>query len=171
MRYQVRNQLFSLGADFWITDEDGREAFHVDGHALQFRKTFELTDHDGRDVATIKEQRFRLRPTMDIERDGEVVATVRRANFSPLRHRYAVELASGPTWEASGNFADMDWEVTADDDRVVGRISRAWFRIRDTYGVEVAEGEDAALVVAVAVCIDRLREITRRRAAASGGGG
>ena len=43
-------------------------------------------------------------------------------------------------------------------DRVVGRISRQWFKVRDTYGVEVEPGEDAALIIAIAVSIDRLRE-------------
>jgi uncharacterized protein YxjI len=41
---------------------------------------------------------------------------------------------------------------------VIGRISRQWFRIRDTYGVEVAPGENDALVVSIAVCIDRIHE-------------
>ena len=53
-------------------------------------------------------------------------------------------------------------------DRAIGRISRQWFNIRDTYGVEVEPGEDPALVIAVAVCVDRLREQARRRAMSSG---
>ena len=33
-------------------------------------------------------------------------------------------------------------------------VSRKWFRIRNTYGVEVADAEDALLVLAITVCID-----------------
>jgi uncharacterized protein YxjI len=61
----------------------------------------------------------------------------------------------------------MNWELAAPD-RVVGRISRQWLQVRDTYGVEVEPGEDAALVIAIAVSIDRLREQERRRAMAGG---
>jgi uncharacterized protein YxjI len=104
---------------------------------------------------------------MDIERDGAVIATVQRVNFSPFRHRYEVALADGTVLAATGNFSDMNWEL-AGADRVVGRISRQWFKVRDTYGVEVEPGEDAALVIAVAVCIDRLREQQRRRARSAG---
>jgi uncharacterized protein YxjI len=166
MRYLVRQRIISFAASFWITDEEGNEVFHVDGHALQFRKTFELTDRSGVVVAMIRQQPFRLRGTMDIERDGGVIATVRRANFSPFRHRYEVTLADGTVLEAAGNFSDMNWELAAPG-RVVGRISRQWFKVRDTYGVEVEPGEDAALVIAIAVSIDRLRE-QARRAMASG---
>src|SRR5262249_34409052 len=148
MRYLVRQRIFSLAANFWITDENGNEAFHVDGHALQLRKTFELTDSSGAMVASIRQQPFRWRGTMDIERDGAVIATVRRANFSLFQHRYDVTLADGTAWLATGNFADLNWELAAPD-RVVGRISRQWFQVRDAYGVEVEPGEDPALVIAV----------------------
>lgn len=167
MRYLVRQRIVSFAASFWITDEEGNEVFYVDGQALQLRKTFELKDRAGVVVAMIRQQLFRLRAAMDIERDGAVIATVRRANFSPFRHRYQVSLADGTVLEAAGDFRDMDWEL-ADGDRVVGRISRQWFKVRDTYGVEVEEGQDPALVIAIAVCIDRLREQERRRAMAGG---
>ena len=166
MRYLVRQRIISFAASFWITDEDGNEVYYVDGHALQFRKTFELTDRSGVVVAMIRQQPFRLRGTMVIERDGAVIATVRRANFSPFRHRYEVTLADGTVLAATGNFSDLNWELAAPG-RVVGRISRQWFKVRDTYGVEVEPGEDPALVIAIAVCIDRLRE-QARRAMASG---
>lgn len=161
MRYLVQQRMFSLAASFWITDEDGNEVFYVDGHALQFRKTFELKDPAGAVLATIRQQVFRLRGTMDIERDGAVIATVRRAGFSPFKHRYEVALADGTTLEAMGSFSDMNWQLSAGG-RIVGRISRQWFKVRDTYGVDVAPGEDAALVIAIAVCVDRLREQQRR---------
>ena len=39
---------------------------------------------------------------------------------------------------------------------MLARVSRSWFRARDTYGVEVADGLDDALVLSVAVCLDRI---------------
>jgi uncharacterized protein YxjI len=38
----------------------------------------------------------------------------------------------------------------------VAEVSKRWFRIRDTYGIEVVPGEDDALILAVTVCIDRM---------------
>jgi uncharacterized protein YxjI len=42
------------------------------------------------------------------------------------------------------------------DGHKVAEVSKRWFRVRDTYGIEVAAGEDDALLLAVAVCIDRM---------------
>ena len=37
-------------------------------------------------------------------------------------------------------------------------MSKRWFRVRDTYGIEVAPGENDALILAAAVCIDAMTE-------------
>jgi len=38
----------------------------------------------------------------------------------------------------------------------VARISKHWFTLRDTYGIDVAPGEDDGLVLALAVAIDEM---------------
>jgi uncharacterized protein YxjI len=161
MRYLVQERIFSLRADFWIEDQDGNRVFVVDGRALSLRETFELRDAYGNLLIVIRKRLFSIRDTMEIENGSGVVATVRPAFFSPIKHRYEIDLAGGARLEAVGSFADKDWELT-DGQQVVGRISRRWFRIRDTYGVEVEPGMDDALIIAIAICIDRIYEDEKR---------
>ena len=158
MRYLVQERLFSIGRDFWIEDEAGNRAFLVDGKAFSLHETFELKDSAGHLRALIRKKLLAMRDTMEIEDDGGVIAKVRPAFFSPMRHRYFIDLADGVELEAVGNFADKDWTLSARDGQILARISRQWFRIRDTYGVEVAPGMDDALAIAIAVCIDRIHE-------------
>jgi uncharacterized protein YxjI len=162
MRYLVRERIFSFKADFWIEDEDGNKVFFVDGRALSLRETFELRDAGGQLRALIRKKVFAVRDTMEIEDGNGVIAKIRPAFFSPFKHRYEIDLADGSQLEAVGNFADKDWELLAEGHQVVGRISRQWFRIRDTYGVEVAPGADDAVIIAIAVCIDRVHEDEER---------
>jgi uncharacterized protein YxjI len=35
-------------------------------------------------------------------------------------------------------------------------VSKRRFRVRDTYGIEVAPGQDDALILSVTVCIDQM---------------
>jgi uncharacterized protein YxjI len=161
MRYLVQERIFSLRADFWIEDEDGNRVFVVDGRALSLRETFELKDAYGNLLIVIRKRFFAMRETMEIENGSGVIATVRPAFFSPIKHRYEIDLAGGARLEAVGSFADKDWELR-DGQQVVGRISRRWFRIRDTYGVEVEPGVDDALIIAIAICIDRIYEDEKR---------
>ena len=163
MRYLVQERIFSFTTDFWIEDEYGNRVFFVDGRALSLRETFELKDANGNILILIRKKLFAMRDTMDIENGNGVVAQVRPAFFSPLRHRYEIDLAGGQRLEAVGNFTDKDWELLDGDGRAVGRISRQWFSVRDAYGVEVEPGADDALVIAVAVCIDRIHEDEMRK--------
>jgi uncharacterized protein YxjI len=164
MRYLVREKVFSIGDDFWVTDEQGNEAFLVDGKALRLRETFELKDRSGAIVATVRKRLLAVRDSMDIERDGAVIATVKKAVFSPLHHRSVVELPGGGELEAVGNILDKEFEIRSGG-TVLAQVSRSWFRMRDTYGVDMAPGQDDALMLAVAVCLDRIHhdEEARRR--------
>ena len=42
--YQMRQQMFAIGDDFWIENGAGQRAFKVDGKALRIRKTLVLED-------------------------------------------------------------------------------------------------------------------------------
>ncbi len=162
MRYAVQEKLFSIGDDFWITDDQGGKAFLVDGKVLRLRQTLEIQDPDGRVLVTVRKKLIAMHETMEIEEDGAVVASVRKALVSPLHHRSTVDLADGSQLEVAGNVLDKEFEITAGG-QVLARISRAWFRIRDTYGVEVAPGQDDVLFVAIAVALDRIHHDDEER--------
>jgi uncharacterized protein YxjI len=155
MRYLVRERLFAIKDDFWITDEQGDKVFFVDAKILSLRHALELKDASGRKLATIKHKLVTFTDVMEIEGDGGVVATVHKAVFSPLHHRANIDIAGGERLEAVGNIVDKDFEIRAGG-QPIARVSRAWFRIRDTYGVDVAPGQDDALIICIAVCLDRI---------------
>jgi uncharacterized protein YxjI len=91
-----------------------------------------------------------------------VVATVHKAVFSPLHHRAVVDLAGGRRLEAVGNIIDKDFEIR-DGGQAAARVSRAWFRVRDTYGVDVAPGANDVLMICIAVCLDRIHHEEEER--------
>ena len=57
--------------------------------------------------------------------------------------------------KAKGNLVDHEYEIERDGD-TVATVSKRWFAVRDSYGVEIAPGEDDALVLAITVCIDAM---------------
>ncbi|GHB02085.1 LURP-one-related/scramblase family protein [Streptomyces termitum] len=158
MKYLVRDKIFAIGDDYWIEDEHGRHAFLADGKALRLRDTLELKDPDGRVLITLREKFFSLRDTMTIERDERTLATVRRKRLSLLRNHYRVVLVDGTELDVSGRILDREFAVEYDGE-LLAHISRRWFRVRDTYAVDVVrEDADAALLIAVAVCVIRMAE-------------
>ena len=153
MRYLMRKQLFAIGDDFWVEDESGQRVFRVDGKVLRIRQTFVLEDASGAEVATIRKKLVALRDTMEVEHDGQVVARVHRAMFSPFRQRFNVDMSGASELVVQGNITDHEYEVRRDG-VTVAEISKRWFSVRDTYAVDVAPEENVALVLALTVAVD-----------------
>lgn len=155
-RYQMREKLLAIGDDSWIEDESGRRAFKVDGKALRLRKTLVLEDPAGNELLKIQDRPVRIRDVMEIEGpDGQCVATVKKAMITPLRERFSIDVAGGAELSAHGNIVDHEFEIEAAGSKVA-EVSRKWFRVRDSYGVEVAPGQNDALILAITVCIDQM---------------
>jgi uncharacterized protein YxjI len=153
----MREKMFAIGDDFWI-EKDGERAFKVNGKALRIRDTLVLESPSGEELFTIQERKLSVRDKMEIERDGQRVATIKKALITPLRDRYTIEVEGGEDMEAKGNIVDHEFEVKQGGDKVA-EISKRWFRVRDTYGVEVAPGQDDALILACTVCIDQMSRV------------
>jgi uncharacterized protein YxjI len=153
--YQMRQEIFSIGDDFWIEDTGGRRAFRVDGKALRVRQTLVIENPHGAELYTIKEKLVHVRDTMEIEGPSGRVATVQKKLISPLRERYDVKFDKGGAWKVQGNIADHKYKIE-DDAGQIAEVGKKWFRVRDTYGIEVQPGHDDALVLVVAVVVDEM---------------
>src|SRR4051794_9413204 len=145
-RFQMQQQLLSVGDDSWIEDDAGRRRYKVDGKALRVRDTVVLKDAAEHEVATIQQRKLRARGTMKIEREGRTLATVHKAVVG-IRDRFQIEVEDGEDLKAHGNVVDHEYEVERDGD-VVATVSERWLRVRDTYGIEIGDGEDEALMLA-----------------------
>ena len=154
-QYRMREKLFAIGDDFWIEKADGERAFKVDGKALRVRDTFVLETASGEELYSIQEKKLSVRDRMDIERGGNRVATIKKALISPLRERYSIDVEGGDDMEAKGNIVDHEYKIERGGDQVA-EVSKKWFRVRDTYGIEIAAGQDDPLILAVVVCIDQM---------------
>jgi uncharacterized protein YxjI len=151
----MREKMFAIGDDYWIETESGERAFKVNGKALRIRDTLVVESPSGEDLFTIQEKKLSVRDKMEIERDGRTVATIKKALVSPLRDRYSISVEGGNDMEAKGNIVDHEFEFERDGDKVA-EVSKRWFRMRDTYGIEIAPDQDDALILACAVCIDQM---------------
>jgi uncharacterized protein YxjI len=155
-RYKMRQRLISIGEDFDIEDQHGRPVFHVDGQLLHIRDTFVMSDMQGNEVATIKQKLLALRDSMTIERGGATIATIRRAWIALLRDKFTIE-APGEDMVAQGSILEHEYQITRGA-RAIAQISKRWFTLRDTYGIDIEDGEDDALILAIAVAIDEMVE-------------
>lgn len=155
-RYQMREKLVSIGDDFWIENSAGQRVFKVDGKAVRVRDTLKIKDTNRNTVAQIQERKLRVKDSMEVEDgNGNQVAMVKKALISPVRDRFTVKIKNGPDLEVKGNILNHEYKIGEGRDKVA-EVSRKWFRIRDSYGVEIEPGQDDGVILAVTVCIDQM---------------
>ena len=154
-RYQMHEKLASIGDDFWIENGAGQRVFKVDGRALRIRETFKIKDMQGKEVAEIQEKLVSIRDTMDIARGGQTIATVKKALITPLRGHFSVNVAGGADMDVQGNILAHEYKIEQGG-REIAEVSKQWFRVRDSYGVDIQPGQDDALILAITVVVDQM---------------
>jgi uncharacterized protein YxjI len=163
MRYVMKQKLFCWGDDFPIKTQDGQDAFFVDGRAFSIGQKLSFQDMQGNELAFIRQKLLSWGPTYEIYRDGELSAVVKKHLFTLFRCRFTVDVPGPDDLEAEGNFLDMEYSFTRSG-KVVAEVSKQWFAWTDTYGVEIAEGEDDLLILASTVVIDMVCHGDQKRA-------
>jgi len=155
-RYKIRQNLISIGDDFWIENAEGRKTFKIDGKVLRIRKTLVFEDAQGKKLAQIQERLLTIRDTMVVDdADGNEIAKIKKALISPFVDRWSVKVKNGEDLDVHGSI--LDHEYTIKQGRVkVAEVSKKWFAFTDTYGVEIEAGQNEILILAVAVAIDMM---------------
>jgi uncharacterized protein YxjI len=153
MRYLMKQKVFAWGDDFRIKDEAGEDVFFVDGRAFSIGKKLSFQDMSGHELAFIEQKLLSWGPTYEISRDGRHVATVKKKHFTLFKAKFSIDVPGPDDLEAEGSFLEYNYRFNRGGS-TVAEVSKRWFALRDTYGVEVAAGEDDVLILASTVVVD-----------------
>jgi uncharacterized protein YxjI len=152
-RYVMKQDWFSFGDDYTIRDDRGKDVFRVDGRVFSFGDKLSLEDLSGREFAFIQQKLLAWGPTYEIWKDGALAAVVKKTIFTLFRCEFTVDVPGPHDLLAEGDFWDHEYGFSRRG-RPVASVSKKYFSWTDTYGIDVAEGEDDVLVLASAVVID-----------------
>jgi uncharacterized protein YxjI len=152
-RYQMREHLFSFGDDFTVKDETGRDVFYIDGKALSIGDKLIFQDMHGHELARIRERLLSIGKTYDISLADGTTATIHKHLFTLFRAAFSIDVPGPGDLEAKGSFLEHDYSFERGGRRVA-TVSKKWFSIRDSYGIDISPGENDVLILASAVVID-----------------
>lgn len=161
MRYVIREQFFRLGEDSMITNEAGQPVYEVDGKVLTLHHTLVIRDTTGHEVAKVQKQLIALRPTYEITLGGQEQAEVRKKLFSPFVDRFTIDVPGPDDYEMKGSLFEHDFTISRGGE-VVATVSKAWISLTDTYGVDIAPGQNDLLILACVLALDLAEDEERR---------
>ncbi|WP_068545959.1 LURP-one-related/scramblase family protein [Thalassotalea crassostreae] len=153
-RYKLKQRFLSLTEKFEIKNDHDEIVYQVDGKFFSIGKTFHLFDHVGEQLATIKQKLFTLRPTFHITFTNGTKAKVVKT-FLPLFSSRFILTSSGRKITVSGNFLSHEFEFN-EGNAVTATVSKQWFSLTDTYGLEVADADFSELALCTLIVIDAI---------------
>jgi uncharacterized protein YxjI len=153
VRYVVRERFFHLGEDSDITDDTGQPVYVVDGKVFSLRGLLVVSDTSGNQVARVERKLVAVMPTYEIALADGRSAELRKIPFTPFRQRFTIDVGGSDQLEMAGNLLQHDFTITRDG-ATVATVSKQWVSLTQTYGVEVAAGEDDVLVLAAVLALD-----------------
>ncbi len=156
MRYAMHEKLLCWGDDFIIKNEDGDDIFFVDGKAFSLGNKLSFQDMDGNELAFISQKLLSWGPSYEIYRDGDLYATVKKQLFTFFSDKFEVDIPGPNDYHVEGNLFDYEYEFTRTSGQHAAGVSKKWFSWSDTYGIDIAPGEDDVLILAAAVVIDQV---------------
>ena len=154
MKYQVRGKLFSFTDDFTIKNEYNEDVFKVNGKFLSIGHKLNLEDLNGNSRYYIEQKVFRLLPEYYIYDSNRNQVAMVKKQFTFFKPKFNIESNFG-YYELHGNIFDHDFELTKNNS-VCAVISKKWFSLTDTYGIDISENEDHAFILSLIIVLDKV---------------
>ncbi len=162
MRLYMKQKVFSWKDKATVTDEYGNEKYFVEGQIISVGKKLHITDALGNEAAFVRQKAFSLMPKFFVEINGQEVAEISK-KFTFLKPKYIV---NGPNWEIGGDVFGHDYTIT-EGGRPVVAIHKKWMSWGDSYELNIDDGANEVLALAVVLAIDAVLDAQQAAAAAS----
>jgi uncharacterized protein YxjI len=156
-RYLMRQRVFAIGQDFVINNAAGEPVFKIEGKVRLIKEALKFRDMEGNLLYKLDEKVLRIRESFNIlTPNGQVAARVYNAIIDPLRERFKIEIPGGENMETRGKVIWAQYDVLRGGQQVA-KISKQFSWIgRDQYAVDIVQGEDDCLILAITVVIDMM---------------
>jgi uncharacterized protein YxjI len=102
-----------------------------------------------------------LTPTYAIERPGQGETEVRKHFINLLGDHYTIDVPGPDDLEIDGNLFEHEYRVRRGG-AVVATVSKRWISLTDTYGIDIAQGQDDVTILASILALDLAEDRERR---------
>ena len=111
-------------------------------------------------MARVHRKLVALRPKYEISSHGEEMAEVRKRFFTPFHDEFNIDVPGPDDLEMVGDIFSHEYAIRRGD-RTVATVSKRWVALTETYGVEIAPGENDTVLLASVLALDLAKDAER----------
>ena len=153
MKLYMKQKVFSWKDRFTIKEETGADRYFIEGEFFAIGKKLHVFDMNHNEVAFVQQKVLTFLPRFFVYRNGQQVAEIVK-RFTFFRPRYEI---AGLGWEVNGSFWEHDYTITKNGREIVS-IHKVWMSWGDSYELNIVNGEDEVLTLAVVLAIDAVMD-------------
>lgn len=153
MKLYMKQKVLSWKDRFTIKDETGADRYTIEGEFFAIGKKLHVFDMNHNEVAFVQQKVLTFLPRFFVYRNGQQVAEIVK-RFTFFRPRYEI---AGLGWEVNGSFWEHDYTITKNGREIVS-IHKVWMSWGDSYELNIVNGEDEVLTLAVVLAIDAVMD-------------
>jgi uncharacterized protein YxjI len=161
MRYLMKQKIFSLADRYAIRNEADQVLYYVEGQLFTIGHKLSFQDASGNELLFLRQKVFSAGARYEIFRGEEHVASIHKELFTFFHCTFDIHVDAQGDLVAEGNLSDHEYTISRAG-APVAQISKQWFTLADTYGVETDDREDQVLLLATTVVIDLCCHENRR---------
>ena len=162
MRYMIRERFFRVGEDNDITDDQGNPVYQVDGKLLTLRELMIVNDLQGKEVARVHRKLVSLLPHYELDFPGVPGPTEVHQRFSnPLKPKWTISQPGQTDMDMVGNFFGHNFTIERNGQQVAS-VSKQWISLTDTYGIDIADGENDLLILCAILALEAEQDAQSR---------
>jgi uncharacterized protein YxjI len=124
----------------------------VTGKIMALGDKLYFNDMEGNNLIYIEQKLWRLLAEYNMFENDEKIATVKR-KFS-FRPRFDITSKFGEI-TLDGNYWQHEFSIKREN-YTMADVSKKWFSLSDTYGIEVYDTENTEFILALAIVIDQV---------------
>jgi len=148
MKLYFKQKVFSLRQRTSITDEYGNQIFSAVGE-ISIGRRMHLYDAQNNEVAFIQQRLMRLLPRFSVYIGNNHVTDIVK-EFKFFKNDYHLE---GLDWKINGSVMAHDYTIESGG-RYIASIHKHWMTWGDSFEIDINDGEDIVLALAVIIAID-----------------
>ncbi|MBQ6163125.1 MAG: LURP-one-related family protein [Clostridia bacterium] len=153
MKLYMKQKVFSWKDKFTIKNEYGEDCYFVEGQLISLGKKLHIYDRNENEVAFVKQKVVALMPKFFVEIGGEDVAEITK-KITLFKPKYVV---NGLGWDVQGDMWSHNYTITQDGTPIVS-IHKQWMSWGDAFELDIADGTDEVLALAVVLAIDAVMD-------------
>jgi uncharacterized protein YxjI len=159
MKFHIQERPWTLREEFLVRDQNGQPVFKVKGKFFHIGDNLRLLDLEERaEAAHIKQKVLALTPHYEIYQNGAHWASLHEKLLHLFGERFKIKLENGEVLHIDGNIWNWDFTVSNERGDLLAEISKRISLFRDSYAVDIAQGVDVPLMIALAIAIEMIRE-------------